>query len=74
MILSLNVNNIGTDQIEQFIALIKQHSEGNHSYEVLLSDEERNMNCSLSAGNGKVNAATLLPQLDDLDWVKYGLK
>ncbi|MDD3702166.1 MAG: DNA polymerase III subunit alpha [Bacteroidales bacterium] len=74
VILSLNVNNIGTDQIEQFIALIKQHSEGNHSYEVLLSDEERNMNCSLSAGNGKVNAATLLPQLDDLDWVKYGLK
>lgn len=72
--LSLDVTAADEEDLEVLSDIILEHRSGKHHYELLLKNHELKLQCSLKPRSGKVNAATLLPALDKLDWVTYDFK
>ncbi len=72
--LMIKVDEMENEEMQQLIRMIRENLSGKHQYTVQLIDSELKTKTTLRPGNGKVNASTLLPQLEKFSFVTYELK
>ncbi|MGN0032338.1 MAG: DNA polymerase III subunit alpha [Candidatus Limimorpha sp.] len=69
----VDVNNLDSNNVNDFIKIIKENP-GNQHYSILLVDKEQSMTCRTRPEKGKINAEAVFKILDErIDFVSYDL-
>jgi DNA polymerase III subunit alpha len=74
VIIKINLSEMEEQDLMNLTAVILENNEGKHHYKVQLFDPVLKVKTMLQSANGKINAGSLLPLLDEFSFVEYEFK